>query len=1339
MAALRRMNFYLFLSLLFFFGSHSKSVSQIQKHAAIVAHDDDDGEEEETGGQEASDWFLSQREYPFDELPSDGRLRALRASGVELKALDPLQPYWTSLGPAPSFPFFESQGVNSGRINTIAISPADPNIVLIGAATGGVWRSTDGGKTFLPVTDNQVDSAVGSIAFSKSNPSIVYAGLGDFATSYLGNGVLKSTDAGQTWLRVSGATLRSPGAVRKIAVDPGNPNRVYVALYDYRSNGTTFSGGFYFSSDGGATWTLSRLGLVRDLAINPADPLTIYLASNRDDSTPSFGAGVYKSTNGGQTWQSMYSPPYTTASDVAVAVTPADPQTIYVLAGSVTQSDYRVAVSNDGGKTFTSNPLTSDVDIAQFGYNTYLAADPSNASVLYLGSRDVWKSLDGGQTWKNLNGNFATRTANFTPDRANAHPDQHSLAFSSADPNVVFFGNDGGLYKSPDAGTTFQEMNDTLSLVQFYSVTLHPTDKTLFFGGTQDNSTQRMLAQRGAWTQMFTGDGGPTVIDALDPNFVFITLDRDVYRYKNRGQTIDRVTRVVPTFETSTARIGFVPPMVGNGVDATLYYGTWRLFVSTDLGVTWSSPAPTTDLTKNTTDKLSVVYVSSANPDVIYTGSEQGRVMLSRNRGVDWTDITNTLPNRFIKSIVSDSINPEVAYVTVSGYGSSHVFKTVNAGAQWTDINGNLPDVPANTLLVDPKDPNIIYVGTDIGVFRSVVGGNTWSLFNNGMPPAVVTSIVAQPGGLIRLGTYGRGAYELVDPSNVIVDTTGPAVAITSHTDGQTVTTSSITLRGTATDAGRGDNGISQVLVNDNRASGDTADGSAVATWSYPLTLKAGANTISVIAGDNSSNRNASATLTITVNYSPPTSSVAPFSLSDKGLSGVTIEDVGNVSVGYGRIVPNSGSTAPSGMAIFGLRQGGVLVSEAAVPATAAIRSGMIYAEQSGSVQTGVAIANPNAQAVTVSFTFRNAQTQAIAKQGSFSIPANGQTAAFLTQTPFLGPSPLFGSFSFDASLPVGAVALRGLTNERGEFLITTMPVADQAAARPTSSLEVAHFADGAGWTTQLVLFNPTDNPVTGVFQWRNDNGAAVSVDVSGPFCSNCAPAADFNYTIPARQSAFFRSSGAGNVLRAGRLSIVPASGQLAPATFAIFSYKQGGVTVSEASVEGITAANAFRLYAEAGSSVQTGIALSAGSAGATVNLSVTTPDGASTPYAGTITVPPNGHVSSFLNQISGFANLPASFRGVLRLSGTNSFAVVGIRGRYNERGDFLITTTAPVLEQRAPAAGESLFPHLAAGGGYSTQVVLFSGAAGQTSAGNLRLFSQSGTALNVVMSSTGP
>ncbi len=706
--------------------------------------------EYEGNAEQRKNWFLQQRMYPFDKLPENARRRAWEARPPD--AMENLLGggQWQPIGPHPTESFFPNNwGVTSGRINAIAVSPANPQLILIGGATGGIWRSTNGGTSFAPISDNQVDLAVGSIAFAPSDPNIVYAGMGDKGGQYIGTGVLKSTNAGQTWTRINNNTLPGQSRNTKILVHPTNANLVYAA----QAEGQNFERGFFYSTDGGVSWTKTLSGLATDLVQHPTQAGTIYVALQMYDMGPGNG-GVYKSTNSGVSWTQVYASPDANPQNIKIATTPAAPSNLYLL--TMDGNGARIERSTNEGTTWTNLGVGSGFDTGQFWYNCYLFVDVANANTIYVGTRDVWRSTDGGATYTNLTNSFQLN-GNYTPFVSKAHPDQHHFFQLAAAPNIFYIGNDGGLWRTNDGGTTFTNLNATLSLTMFTSIDLHPANAALSYGGTQDNGTQRRTDAL-SWTEFSAGDGGQTVIDVLDPTIVFTTYtNHSISRFNNDGTVFGGEIGSQAIFNSD--RVSFYPPMTGNDVNSNLYFGTYRLYVSTDRGTTWNAPGGATDMTNGGT--LSAIGVSVSNPNTIYTGSNDGKLMVSTNGGGNWTDRTAGLPNRHIKSIIVSRTNPNTAYVTVSGFGSGHVFKTTNAGTNWTDISGNLPDIPTNSLLISPASPTTLYVGTDVGVFRSTTDGTTWETFNAGMPPVIVSELDAQAGGLVQAATYGRGAYQL--------------------------------------------------------------------------------------------------------------------------------------------------------------------------------------------------------------------------------------------------------------------------------------------------------------------------------------------------------------------------------------------------------------------------------------------------------------------------------------------------------------------------------------------------------------------------------------------------
>lgn len=788
----------------------SPAGAQRRPERAPIVVEQVEGEEYERNQR----WFHAQRAFPFGTIPPnarraawehwkriepaakaprrDGRARAAGPSAADARV-------WRSIGPAPTAAAIGAISPVSGRIRALAVSPVDPNVVLVGSAVGGVWRSEDGGATFAATSDDQVDLAVGAIAFAPSAPATVYAAMGQ---EYLGSGVLKSTDAGRTWARVSGDSLPTPGLVEELIVDPANANRLYAAQYaGLAEDGVLRASGLQVSTDSGATWSRTLAGLARDAAIDPTDPRIVYAAMARVDEPGDRPPGVYRSTDNGRTWALAWTSPFQSSfhASFTVAVAPSDANRVYIHGYGAINSAYttRIAVSNDRGRTWD---VLGASDLRK-NESSFLVVSHADRDTVYVGfyDSDAYRSTNGGVSWECLTKGYCDGRFG-SGDKT--HVDQHCLALSPVDANRVLLGNDGGLYASPDRGETWQSLNATLSLVTFRSIAIHPNFPTLSFGGTQDNGTQRRTDGSSAWQEIITGDGGQIVFNPLDPSTFFTTyIYGTIFRWRSDGLEYDGVVAGDTTFGEPEGgpRIAFYPPFTGDGATKRLYFGTWRLFVSDDLGETWSSPASQTDLTRGSQDVLSAIGVGPATPAVIYTGSSEGRVMVSSDAGRTWRQAGGGLPERFVTSIVVDRANSNVAYLTMSGFRAGHVFKTVDQGATWRDVSGLLPDVPANAILQDPLEPNTLYVGTDIGVFRSTSAGAAWEGFNEGMPPAVVLGFSSHSSGVVQAATYGRGAYELAAGSGTTPDYSlafGPAEVVVARGSRATATLTATRVNG---------------------------------------------------------------------------------------------------------------------------------------------------------------------------------------------------------------------------------------------------------------------------------------------------------------------------------------------------------------------------------------------------------------------------------------------------------------------------------------------------------------------------------------------------------------
>ena len=462
------------------------------------------------------------------------------------------------------------------------------------------------------------------------------------------------------------------------------------------------------------------------------------------------------------------------------------------------------------------------------------------------------------------------------------------------------------------------------------------------------------------------------------------------------------------------------------------------------------------------------------------------------------------------------------------------------------------------------------------------------------------------------------------------------------------------------------------------------------------------------------------------------------FSVTDRGAASTASRGISaTTTVGYARIRPDDGSTTPSGVAIFGFTQNGVLVTEAGVPAAALVEEGRIFAEVDGPIGTGLAIANPNDVSATISFYFTDTDGTDFGS-GSLTLEANEHISKFLNEAPFNSGESVLGTFTFTSSIPVAAIALRTFVNERDDFLITTLPVAS-LSPESAETIYFPQYADGGGATTEVVLVNPTNATISGTVQFwgqGSDQNAAEPVSLA---LDDGSTGSEFNYSIPPRSSTRLRTANPEGSATAGSVRVTRSAGTSSPSGVAIFSINNlEGFIVSQASVAALPVGTAFRLYVEAlGTpgqigSLRSGLAITdTSSSSNTITLELTSLDGTTVGEAQVLSLPPSGHISRFLDELF---SLSDDFSGVLRITSSSQIAMVGLRGRTNERGDFLLTTTPPSNEADASTSADLFFPQIADSGGWTTQFVLFSGSAGQASSGTLDFFNTDGNALDLAL-----
>lgn len=731
------------------------------------------------------EWFYGQRAFPLTQIPTGARIRAIseiqridraarsrhqsastRNAGVPLATgLDATT--WTSIGPKPTDP--GSTYVTAGRVNAIAVDPRDNNVVYMGAAEGGVWKTTDGGATWTPLTDDQPSLANGAIAIDPSNPDTVYVGTGEenFAyDSYYGAGILKSTDGGATWTNIVGPFLNAK--IGALAIHPSNSQILLCSS----------SVGVYRSTDGAATWRQVLQGIGTSVVFDPTNGNIAYAAIGNVIGNVSLQTGplngVYRSTDGGVTWRPIMgsganSLPASNVGRIALALSPSTPTTLYAAIQDSSTANFGdllgIFKTTDSGNTWNNlNAPDMCASVRQCWYDMTIQVHPSNPDVVFAaGSLTIMRTMDGGANWTSLSFNG--------PNRVQLHVDEHTLVFTP-DGSKLYIGNDGGIYSTADVTNqpvNWTELNDTIAITEFSpGLSIHPSNLSIGFGGTQDNGTQRFSGSPG-WSNVTCGDGGFTAIDSAISSIIFGACQNIAIRRSVNGGA----NWVGSQFGIASDASQFIAPMVIDPSNPqTLYFGTYRLWQSRDSAGKWS-PA-SADLTSGKSVSTAIA-VAPSDSNTVYLGFTKGRIFVTNDvldgKNASWTERDIGLPTRTITHVAVDPIDPSTAYVTFSGFNTSattpgHIFRTKDSGTTWTDISGNLPDLPVNDLVIDPDMPDTIYIGTDAGVLVTTDAGGTWSSLGSGMPRVVVESLVLhRKSRTLRAATHGRSMWDLQLPS----------------------------------------------------------------------------------------------------------------------------------------------------------------------------------------------------------------------------------------------------------------------------------------------------------------------------------------------------------------------------------------------------------------------------------------------------------------------------------------------------------------------------------------------------------------------------------------------
>ena len=711
---------------------------------------------------------------------------------------------WAPIGPSP---ISEGTTKDNGLVSAIAINPNNPNIVYMGTVGGGVWRSNDGGTTWTPIFDRQLALGVGEpagIGIDPNNTNTVYVGTSGRFGRQPQAGLFKSTDGGGSWIQLgSGYPAGNTGnasqfvsqTINAVIVDPTNSNVVYLAA----------ANGLFRSTDGGQNFTAGANGFgdARSLQVDSSTP-----ASARILYAGISGRGVFRSNDGGQNWSQVLSPatPVVAAAigtggigKVVVSLAPPtkpvpNPGGVQVLYASMqgtgTAPDpVGIFMSKNQGLTWVPQTATGMPTRTQGGYSFHMAVDPGSpgdgvSDIIYFGAVGQKRSADSGNTF-----------GAFFP----IHSDTHSWAFipqPGPTPSIVFCGNDGGLDKSINSGATWTSLNSGgLQTGLFYNIDFKPdATGSVTVGALQDNEVETTVgAAAPGWNGTNGGDGWDVAYDGVIPKRVYASSGfwsstgppipcTLVFRSDDDGATFPFVpspsTAITP-WSTATDAGCYLAPVTTDPSRAGFVYvsGSQNLWQSQDGGNTWRILSPF-----NTTGNVDVAPTNGNNV-VIAPGNQ---VFVSTNAllptvglpaGVTFTNITRNLPSRNVARAVFDPNDPTLIYAVMGGFNgfgagqSGHVFRTSVGATAWTDISPAL-NAPFNAIALDGSvTPTGIYVGTEFGVLRSLDGGASWSILDDIHFPRVPVLDLVFRNGILRAGTYGRGAFTFVKPA-------GPAIAV---------------------------------------------------------------------------------------------------------------------------------------------------------------------------------------------------------------------------------------------------------------------------------------------------------------------------------------------------------------------------------------------------------------------------------------------------------------------------------------------------------------------------------------------------------------------------------
>jgi photosystem II stability/assembly factor-like uncharacterized protein len=698
-----------------------------------------------------NDWMAYQRAYPHNKIKLESYLLSMKqANEMHKKTANTDRGEWEFAGPTNI----------GGRITDLAIHPDDLDTWYVGAASGGILKTMDAGQSWENIFMDVPVISIGDLCIDPNDDQVIYAGTGEAnasSYSFLGAGIYKSTNAGDTW-EFSG--LENSAYIGRIIVDYNNSERVFSAAC-----GDLFTSdpnrGVYRSINGGSSWEkvlyVNDSTSAVDLVQHPTNPDIIYatmwermrgLTYRRSFGD---GSGVWKTMDGGDTWTELTNglPTGSNVGRIGIDLCKSNPDVIYTFYDMPSQ-DVRVYKSTNGGNSWQqTNDGSLSGMCSSFGwYFGQVRVDPNNENNVFVMGVWAYKTTNGGSSWSETGYSM--------------HVDHHAM-YIDENTGLIIEGNDGGLYKSTN-GSNWNKINN-IPLTQFYYITFDFTHPDRIYGGTQDNNTIRtMTGNVDDWEAILGGDGMYCLVDYENNNNVFAEMQNgSLFKSEDGGYDFDYIAGPM-----SNDRTNWSSPLVMHPIDPEiLYFGTYRVWKTTNGGSSWNSVS--SDLTQggsNTFHTLTTLEISPIDPEIVIAGSGDAKVHISTTGGGDWNDISEGLPDRWITRVECDPQDVNTIYATVSGFRwdepQAHVFKSIDLGQNWIDISSNLPDIPVNIIKIDPEHPGRYFIGTDAGVFFTSNGGESWESLNQGLPNVSITCMeIDNNTRTLLIGSYGISCYKL--------------------------------------------------------------------------------------------------------------------------------------------------------------------------------------------------------------------------------------------------------------------------------------------------------------------------------------------------------------------------------------------------------------------------------------------------------------------------------------------------------------------------------------------------------------------------------------------------